>query len=249
MARILVINPNTSLEMTEQIKQTVNSIAHSEHKIVFKNADIGPESLETFYEYNLATIGVLRVINREKDQFDGVLLACFGDPGIYALKEVTEVPLIGIAEASLSKALMLGQSFSILVALNKAIPMMENMVMNYGLSSRLTSVEALELPVLDLKKGGQDTVNKLLHIGKKAKEKGAEVLILGCAGMTGLSSLVGRELGVAVLDPIAVGYKTLEGMIEIGVNVSRSGLFAPPGQKKIIGQQLFNLEVVEKCLT
>lgn len=243
MARILVINPNTSVEMTEQIKNTVNAIVHAGHEVVYKNADIGPESLETFYEYNLATIGVLRVVQSEKSHYDGILLACFGDPGIYALKEVTAVPVIGIAEASLSKALLLGQSFSILVALKKAIPMMANMVMNYGLSSRLSSVEALELPVLDLEKGGEATVQKLLVVGKKAAEKGAEVLILGCAGLTGFSAVLEKELGVTVLDPVAVGYKTLEAMIEMGVNVSRSGLFAPPGPKRITGQHLFRLEV------
>jgi len=244
VSSLLVINPNTSLEMTEQIRNTIQKISHKEHEVICKNPDIGPESLESFFEYSLATVGVLRVIAEEKGKYDGILLACFGDPGLYAIKEVASVPIVGIAEASLSAALLLGQSFSILVALKKAVPMMENMVLNYGLSKRLASVEPLEISVLDLEKGRQQTIEKMLKVGKKAIDKGAEVLILGCAGMTGFSTVLEKELGVAVVDPIAVGYKVLESLVELNLNVSRCGIYAPPDPKKILGEQVFKLGAI-----
>lgn len=244
MSSLLVVNPNTSLEMTEQIKKTIQKISYKEHEVIYKNPDIGPESLESFYEYSLATVGVLRVIAEEKGKYDGILLACFGDPGLYAIKEVAGVPVVGIAEASFSTALLLGQSFSMLVALKKAVPMMENMVLNYGLSKRLASVEPLGTPVLDLEKGGQQTIEKMLNAGKKAIAQGAEVLILGCAGMTGFSNVLEKELSVAVIDPIATGYKVLESLVELNLNVSRYGIYAPPGPKKILGEQVFKLGAI-----
>ena len=244
MSSLLVINPNTSLEMTEQIKKTIQKISHKDHEVIYKNSDIGPESLESFYEYSLATLGVLRVIAEEKGKYDGILLACFGDPGLYAIKEVAGVPIIGIAEASLSTALLLGQSFSILVALKKAVPMMENMVLNYGLSKRLASVEPLATPVLDLEKSRQQTIEKMLKVGKKAMDKGAEILILGCAGMTGFSTILEKELGITVIDPIATGYKVLESLVELNLNVSRCGIYAPPAPKKILGDQVFKLGAI-----
>jgi allantoin racemase len=187
---------------------------------------------------------VLRVIAEERGKYDGILLACFGDPGLYAIKEFARVPTIGIAEASLSTALLLGQSFSILVAQKKAVSMMENMVMNYGLDKRLASVEPLETPVLDLAKGREQTIEKMINVGREAIGKGAEVLILGCAGMTGFSTILEKELGVTVVDPIATGYKVLESLVELNLNVSRCGIYAPPEQKKILGAQVLKLGVV-----
>lgn len=244
MSSLLVINPNTSFEMTEQIMSTIQKIAHKEHEVIYKNADIGPESLESYYEYSLATVGMLRVIAEEKGRYDGMLIACFGDPGLYAIKEVVEVPIVGIAEASLSTALLLGQSFSILVALKKAVPMMENMIMNYGLSKRLASVEPLGTPVLNLKKDRQQTIKKMLSVGQKAIDKGAEVLILGCAGMTGFSAMLEKELGVAVIDPVTTGYKVLESLVELNLNISKRGIYASPEPKKILGNQVLKMGVI-----
>lgn len=236
MRRFLVINPNTSDEMTESIKQTVKSYVHKENVVEVIRANIGPRSLETFYEYSLATIGVINTFkDLDMKKYDGVLLACFGDPGLYALKEMISVPLIGIAEASISMALLLGDRFSIVTALEKAIPMMKNMVKQYGLENRMSKVVSLGMNVLDLEKDETNTYNALFKATKKCIREGAEVIILGCAGLTGFSDRIEKELGVTVIDPIRVGIKTLEAIVESDLRIARNGLYMPLMTKEIIG--------------
>jgi allantoin racemase len=236
LAKFLVINPNTSLEMTHAIKQTIEQFKHSHHEVDVISAKMGPRSLETFYEYSLATVGVISTLqDLNLDKYDGILLACFGDPGLYAIKEISPIPVIGIAEASISVSLLLGSSFGMFVALEKAVPMMENMVQQYGLTDRLAGVYPLELPVLDLEKDKKLTTDLLLKKGQQAVESGAEVLILGCAGLTGFSDTIEEQLGITVIDPIRVGFKALESIVESKLNVSKRGLYKPPNPKEIDG--------------
>ena len=236
MAHFLVINPNTSAEMTGAIANTVRAYIHAENKVDVLKAEMGPESLETFYEYGLATVGVLATLEKvELSQYQGVLLACFGDPGLYALKEKIPVPVIGIAEASIAASLLLGSSFAILVALEKAVPMMGNMVQQYGLTDRFAGSFSLGMNVLDLEQDQEKTFRILLEAGEKALAAGAEVLILGCAGLTGFSTDLEKSLGIPIIDPVRTGLKILESIVESNLQVSKKGLYRPPDSKKISG--------------
>lgn len=157
--------------------------------------------------------------------YDGILLACFGDPGLYALKERAGIPVIGIAEASMSLALLLGFKFSIIAAVAKAKAMMENLVLSYGLSARLASVEALDLGITTFMNQEHLLKEAVLEGGRQAVRQGAEVLLLGCAGMTVLDAEVERELGVPVIDPVKAGVYMLRGIIDGGFPIARNGLY------------------------
>jgi len=219
--------------MTRDIRETVERIKETDVRVTVTSPDFGPESLESFYDYQLAAFGCLRYLQREKPDCDGILLACFGDPGLYALKEISRVPVIGIAEASLSVSLLMGQKFSLLVASEKAVPMMKDMVNQYGLTSRLASIEPIGMSVLDVEENKEESVRRLLVAGRRALDHGAEVLILGCAGMTGLKQRIEEELGVPVIDPVECGYKVLEMMARQRFPVSKTGLYRAPEPKAI----------------
>lgn len=236
---ILVINPNTSGAMTKEIKKTVSKIKLSNVENNVVNPDFGPESLESFYDYSLASFGCIRVLNKIK-KYDGVLIACFGDPGLYAIKEKSQKPVIGIAEASLSFALLLGKKFSILVASNKAVPMMEDMVTQYGLKNRLASIETIGMKVLELEDSKKESVAKLVQAGEKAIKLGGEVLILGCAGMTDLKGEVEKELNVPIIDPVEIGYKMMEIMLLTGLNTSKKGIYQTPFPKETLQSDLLH---------
>lgn len=233
-ARLLVINPNTSREMTEAIRRTVLAHASPDFEPVVEQPKRGPESLESFFDYAQAAVATLELVREQPEPPAGVLLACFGDPGLYALKEVLPCPVLGIAEASLSLALLLGDRFSILAASHKAVPMMANLVRQYGLGERLASVRTLGLSVLEVHASGPSALASLAEAGRAALNDGAEVLILGCAGMTGLAEVLERELAVPVLDPVRAGYKLLEAVVAGGFSVSRAGLYAAPAPKRTL---------------
>ncbi|ODR83363.1 hypothetical protein BG842_24905 [Haladaptatus sp. W1] len=235
MNTILVLNPNTSEAMTEDIAKSAEQAASPQTETIVTNPDIGPESLESYYEYHLAAIAMLETIADYRGEVDGVVIACYGDPGLYPLKEVFDVPVVGVAEASLATATLLGHRFSILVALPRAIPMMENMVHWYGLSNRLASVESTNLSVLELEEDKDETVDALSRAGERAKDAGAEVLILGCSGMAGLQKRVAERTAVPVIDPVENAVKMVGLLAEQGLVQSEAGLYQTPPKKDIRG--------------
>lgn len=227
MNRILIINPNSSTKMTEDIRDTVQTLKTEDWEFDVIRIEKSPLVLESFTDYTLAGANVLDYLE-ENDitGYKGILLACFGDPCLWAIKEQVNIPVIGIAEASISLALLLGFKYSIIAAVPKAKAMMESLVMSYGLLDRMASVEALNVEICTFMEQRQLLEEAALSCGKRATEKGADVLILGCAGMTILGDDVEKKLGVPVIDPIKAGICTLKGIIDEGFSISKAGLFS-----------------------
>jgi len=237
MPRILVVNPNTSATMTEQIEATASAVAGPETKITAVCPPNGPESLESYYEYHLAAVATLELVSEVADDVDGVVLACYGDPGLYPLKEVLDIPVVGVAEASMATATMVGHRFSILVALDRAVAMMENLAQWYGLAERLASVEPTGLSVLDLETDPATTMETLVKAGRRAVDRqSAEVLLLGCSGMCGYKTELEQTVDVPVINPVAAAVTAVEGMIAQDLVQSHSGLWARPPEKELRGE-------------
>lgn len=231
--RLLIINPNTSAEMTKDIEITINKYKSKDIEVMVKKPDFGPQSLESFYDYTLAAFGCIRMLEKEKNNYDGVLIACFGDPGLYAIKEMLDYPVIGIAESSIAMANLMGQKFGLLVALDKAVALMTDMVGQYGVKERCAAIEPLNMSVLDVEKNKKESIARLIEVGKIAINKGAEVLILGCAGMTGIKEEIEKGLNVTVIDPVECGYKVLEMMVKGEFKISKKALYMTPPKKSI----------------
>lgn len=227
MRKLLVINPNSSHKMTADIKSTVEKCTPRDTKIDVVCLENSPEVLESFIDYTLAGANVIEYIRKNKveSKYDGILLACFGDPGLYALKELLNIPVLGIAEAAISASLLLGFKYSIVAAVSKARAMMESLVKSYGLEGRLASVEALDVDICTFIEQEQLLYDAALSCGHQAIAKGAEVLILGCAGMTILDKKIAKELGIPVVDPVSAGLHMLSSIIDSGLYTSKIGLY------------------------
>lgn len=235
--RIKIINPNTSEDMTRSIGVTAKKYARQDTEIVAVSPERGPISIEDFYDEALAAVGVMEEVKKGLSEgFDGYITACFGDPGLYACREITEAPVIGIAEASLFMACMLGYKFSILSILKRFGAAMEELVKKYGLESRCASVRCTDVAVLDFEKDREKAKDALLKVGRQAiEEDGAEVLCLGCAGMVGLDEDLEKELKVPVIDPVVAAVKIIEGIIDYGKKTSKILTFRFPEEKEITG--------------
>lgn len=226
MKKILVINPNTSEAMTADVRATVDRIKRPDVDAQTVHPAYGSESLESAYDTAIATNAMIDLLTGKEAEYDGVLIACFGDPGHDALKEMLDGAVMGIAEASIATALMLGNKYSILAAGERAVPLMENMVTGYGLKERLASVECLGMSVTAVEEQKEEATEKLTQAAERAARKGADVMILGCAGMTTLKSEVEKRTGMLILDPVETGYAMLEAIVCRGLKVSHSGLYA-----------------------
>jgi allantoin racemase len=235
--RIKIINPNTCLEMTRSIEETARACARPDTEMVVVSPQRGPISIEDFYDEALATVGVIEEVKIGiKESFDGYIIACFGDPGLFASRELSESPVVGIAEASFYFACMLGYKFSILSALDRFRAIKDELLRKYGVENRYASTRCTNVPVLDFEKDRGKAKDALLKAGKLAvEEDGAEVICLGCAGMVGLDRELEQALGVPVIDPVVAAVKTIEGIIECGKKTSKIRTFRPPEIKEIKG--------------
>ncbi len=238
--RVKIINPNTTESMTRAIWEKAARYARPGTEVVAVNPRIGPASIESYYDEALASVGVLEeVAAGEAEGFDGYIIACYGDPGLFAAREVAAGPVVGIGEASMLMACTLGYRFSIITILDRFIAPVDEMVRRYGLAERCASVRVINTPVLDIERGGETITRLMIEEGRRAlREDRAEVLLLGCAGMAGLEEAMEAELGAPVIDGIVAALKMVEGLVEYGKKTSKILTFRRPERKVVKGFQI-----------
>lgn len=233
MPKALVINPNTSPTMTAEIEATAKRCFQGDWQCDVHHAPAGPESLESWYDYHLATVCVLPLVLQPPQPYDGILLACFGDPGIFALKEISAVPLIGIAEASMSLALLLGGKFGILAGMRRAVELMDSMVRTYGLEARYAGCESLDMRVLSFDADPERTLETLAACAERLRARGADVLLLGCAGLTAFVERFQERMAMPVIDPVEAGCRLLKSVVEQRLNLSHAGIYCRPAPQRL----------------
>jgi allantoin racemase len=235
--KILFINPNTSDLFTQRIEKIAKQYAHSGTEIIARTATSGPASIESIYDEALSCQGTLETALKEIDHVDGIVIACYSDhPAIAALREVTDIPVLGIAEANMFMACMLGKKFSVVTTNVEWEPLLWDAVCHYGLTERCASIRSTGLPVLALETADSDEIYaKIKEAAQKAIDKdGAEVICLGCAGMSGMDKQLEEDLKVPVLDGVVCALKLLEGMVEYGVGTSKQRSYARPNSKELL---------------
>ena len=236
--KILIVNPNTSKIFTKRIDVIAQAYAEPSTEITAINPQKGPQSIEGIYDAALSAAGILEAVIPKIYGFDAFVMASYGDhPIIYALREITEKPVISIAEASMHFACMLGYRFSIITSSITWEPLLLSAVQKYGLMDRCASVMAIKLPVLALEAEDQkDIIHEICRVGRIALENdGAEVLCLGSGGMVGLHKRIEDKLNVPVVDGVLAGVKIAESLVSIGLSTSKYGGYAQPKTKPVKG--------------
>lgn len=235
--RLLIVNPNTTASMTAKIAAAARAAAGPGTAIVARNPTHGPASIEGFYDEALCVPGLLEIVEAERDA-DAVIIACFDDTGLDAVRCVTDRPVVGVGEAGFHMASMLANRFSVVTTLARSVPAIEHNMHRYGLAARCARVRASEVAVLDLEIPGSGAAAKIAaEIARAKVEDRAEAVVLGCAGMTDLAAQLGRDHGLPVIDGVAAAVALAEGMVRIGLRTSRLGGYAPPRKDKGVPAQ------------
>jgi allantoin racemase len=232
--KILIINPNTSDSMTAKIRAVAEAVKREDCEVTVTCPQQGPVTLESSYEEAYAIGPTIDLVRQSCEQdYDAVILACFCDVGVEAAKEISSVPVLGLEEATLSIALLLGEKFSIMTEKRPRVAMKELHVRRHGLLERMASIRPLERSVSELDADPEGTKAAGLDLARRMiEEDGAEVIIMGCAAMAGYGDDIERILGVPVLDPLKITLKVAEMLVDVGVTHSRVGLYAPPVPKE-----------------
>ncbi|HHY95454.1 MAG TPA: hydrogenase expression protein HupH [Firmicutes bacterium] len=193
----------------------------------------GPESIESSYDETLAGPHVLEEIERaEREGYDAVTIDCAGDVAIRAVKEAARIPVVSAGEASIIYALALGDRFSVVTVLQETARLIEHNVRAKGLGERLASVRAVNIPVLELE-NHERTSSALLAVARQAiAEDGADVIVLGCTGMSPVARRLAAELPVPVVDPAVAAIELAKGLVGMGLTQSKRA-FPSPRPKKV----------------
>jgi allantoin racemase len=235
MTLIRVINPNTSRAMTGGIARTAREAAGPGTTVLAVTSTMGPASIESHYDEALAVPGVLAAVrDGERAGAAGHVIACFGDPGLAAAREIATGPVVGIAEAAGRVATFLGRSFSVVTTLSRTVGQATDLMRSYGLAAACAGVHACDIPVLDL-----DSPSARSCVAKACAaaldSDGCDVIVLGCAGMTGLAAALTGELGVPVVDGVAAAVKMVESLVALGLRTSKRDEYALPLAKPVTG--------------
>lgn len=234
--RLKAINPNTTLEMTENIGAVAQKYTSDEVEVNAVSPEKGPTSIESYYDDYLAIPGLLEEIRTDEDEYDAFINACWGDPGIDACREVTEKPVVGIAEGSMYVANMLGAKFSVATILPRAKDLIEETVRTTGLWDQCASVRCTDLTVVETEETREAALEALLEASEVAvEEDGAEAICLGCAGMGGLDNELEEQLPVPVIDSVGAAAVLAEGLIRLGKSTSKVLTYSSPESKEIKG--------------
>jgi allantoin racemase len=225
--RILVVNVNTTESMTELIAAQAREMAAAGTEIIAATPTFGPASVESILQSHLSAIGVLDRVLAEQSDFDAVILAGFGELGREALQEALEVPVIDITDAAAHIAALLGRSFSVVTTVDRAIPAIEDRLILNGLRGRCASIRSVDIDVLELEADPQATELAIVEQARKAVEHDrAEVISLGCAGMSGLAQRVSNKIGVPVVDGVTAAVKLAESLHTLGLRTSKIRTYA-----------------------
>src|SRR6185437_3848332 len=235
--RIKLINPNTTWRMTEAMGRCAREVAAPGTEVIAVNPTMGPPSIEGYYDEALATPGLLaEVAAGEREGCDGYVIACFGDPGLYAARELARGPVIGIAEAAMHAASVLAPGFSVVTTLARTCGMAWHLAERYGMKRFCRNVRATDVAVLDLDKPGSAARRIILDECRRAlAEDGADAIVLGCAGMAELCAEIEDALGAPVIEGVTAAVKWVEALIALRLSTAKRGDYARPLAKRYDG--------------
>jgi allantoin racemase len=192
----------------------------------------GPASIESMYEEYLSIPAtVRRAAELEQEGWDALILGCYGDPGLDALREIVSIPIVGPGEATALMAASLGHRFSVITITDSVIAPMERQIRNVGVGEKLASVRSVGIPVLELHQDRDLSIRVTVEQGRKAiEEDRADTLIVGCMtmGFLEIAEAASQELGVPFLNPARVSLKFAEALVGSGVTHSRRAYMVPP---------------------
>jgi allantoin racemase len=235
--KIKIINPNTTWSMTRTIGEAAQAVVSEGVEIIAVSPAHGPASIEGYYDEAMACVGLLEEIRKgEAEGCDAYVIACFGDPGLDAAREVANGPVIGVAEAAMRNACYLATGFSIVTTLQRTVVIAEHLIQKYGVSSHCRKVRATELAVLELEDPQSNAYQKILSECRTAlQEDGSGAIVLGCAGMADLCARLQKELNVPVIDGVVAATLMAESLVRAHLSTCKQGDYARPIPKTYSG--------------
>jgi allantoin racemase len=197
--------PDTSTEMTAAIDRVAQAAAGTAARVITIRSQNGPHTIEGALDAALATAGMLEVIAAYETPFDAVVVACFGDPGVDALRMLVRVPMIGIGAASFMQAACISQHFAMVTPTAGTPGRYAAVTAAMGLAEQFVRMYQTPLSVVDFESDDPAVLETLVFHAEQAVKDGADCLLFGCAGIADQIRAIEERVGVTCIASAAAG--------------------------------------------
>ena len=217
---ILVINPNSSETVTRAMDEACEALRiPGGPAIECMTLEEGPPGIETQRDVESVVGPLVRVVSEREKEHGAFVIACFSDPGIHAVRELTKKPVLGIAEAGILTALTLGQKFGVIAILKASVTRHLRYIGAMGVADRLAGELPLGLGVAELS-DDKKTFGRMVETGGKLRDDhGADVVVMGCGGMAPYRKRLQDALGIPVVEPTQAAVAMAIGRVKLGWHV------------------------------
>ena len=221
--RILIINPNSSEAVTRGIDEALEPLRMSGGPVLeCATLREGPPGIETQRHVDAVIAPLARMIGERERDCAAFVIACYSDPGLHGAREVTAKPVLGISECGVLTALTLGQRFGVIAILGKSIPRHLRYLGAMGVTDRLAAELPVGLGVADLV-DEKRTFARMREVGATLRDAhGADVVVMGCAGMARYRAPLEQALGIPVVEPTQAATAMAIGRVRLGWGVAGS---------------------------
>lgn len=234
--KLLVLNPNTSTAITDRLMAAARPAAATGTELQALTAPRGFPYIATRAEAQIAGAIALDMLAEHADGCDAAIIAAFGDPGLAAAREMFDMPVVGMAEAAMLTACMLGRRFAIVTFAQALGPWYADCVASNGLTGRLAGIRMLDGAFASVADVQGEKEALLVELANRAVvEDEADVVILAGAPLAGLAAKVRDRIPVPVVDQMAAAVKQAEALVTLGVRKATAGTYRRPAPKATIG--------------
>ena len=216
-ATILVINPNSTEAVTRGIDEACAPLRiEGGPRIEVMTLKEGPPGIETQQHVDSVIAPLVETVRKSEERYAAFVIACYSDPGLHSVREATRKPVLGIAECGILTALTLGHRFGVIAILEKSIPRHLRYMGALGVTDRLAGELAIGLGVNELADEGR-ALGRMAQVGSTLREAhGANVIVMGCAGMARYRKALQRAVGVPVVEPTQAAVAMAIGRVRLG---------------------------------
>jgi Asp/Glu/hydantoin racemase len=233
---ILLLNPNTTEAITQRLFATASLVAGTETVIIPATAPRGLPYISSRAEAQIAGAVVLEMLAERHGAFDAAIIAAFGDPGLIAARELFDAPVIGMSEAAMLTACMLGKRFGIVTFAAAMSPWYEECVEMHGLSGRCAGVRCLDGAFTSITDVQAEKEEALVSLARRSVEQdGADVVILAGAPLAGLAAVVADRVPVPLVDQAQAALRQAETLALLKVRKAMAGRYRRPDPKQSTG--------------
>ena len=229
MPTIYVINPNSTESVTKAIDQSIEPLRSDDGPdIECLTLAEGPPGIQTQRDVDCVVEPLLRRTAALENGAAAFVVACFSDPGLHSLREQSARPVFGIAECGVLTALSIGHRFGVIAILPASVRRHLRYYGAMGVTGRLAAELAINVDVVDLAKEDL-TRSRMIDCGRTLRDAHrADVIVMGCAGMTKYRPVLEDELGIPVVEPTQAAVAMAVGRVRLGGTATSFGAVGQP---------------------